>query len=118
MMQTLLDNLVATLERFGKRIQDAFLVLWEALLARIEEFAAVARNFALRIKSFIAQLFHTLSHLMIVLAKLSLFYLPGLLALLLDWRGFAIFWLVLVTAMGLLYGKGRTGESAWRSRRA
>ncbi|MGH7496748.1 MAG: hypothetical protein ACREOO_30725 [bacterium] len=109
-MQTLLKDFASTLEQFGNRIQDAFSILWEGLLDGAARLTAAARNFCSRIKDWLAQLWHTLFHLGVALAKLSLFYLPGLLALLLGWVGFAIFWLAAITAIGLLYGKGKTSN--------
>jgi hypothetical protein len=111
-VQTFLKNFASALEQFGNRIQDAFSILWEGLLDGIERLAAAARYFYLRLKDWLAQLCHTLFHLGIALAKLSLFYLPGLLAFLLGWVSFAIFWLAAISAIGLLYGKGKTANSS------
>ena len=111
-MQTLLKDFASALELFVNRIQDAFLILWELLLDGAEWLAEAARNFCLRVKEWLAQLCHTLFQLGVAMARLSLFYLPGVLAFLLGWSSFAIFWLAAITAIGLLYGKGRTASAS------
>ncbi len=104
-MQTSLEEGVSAVDRFERRIQNAFARLVNHGLILLQHAAERLEVFSKRAAQYLRRLAQACYRLVIALSKLGLFYLPGLCCWLFELKFFAVLWCAAVTAAGLFYQK-------------
>jgi len=110
-----MDEFIQALEDAAKGIQRFFEQLLTGLLDILERTYQWLVAVANRVGSYLARLFTAMGKLLVALFKLGLFYLPGIIAILIGIFGeivwllvVGVFWVVLITIVGLAYKKKET----------
>lgn len=107
-----MDEFIQALEDAAKEIERFFGLLFTGLLDILERAYQWLVAVANRVGSYLARLFTAIEKLLIALFKLSLFYVPGIIAILVGilgeivwWLVVGVAWIVLITIIGLVYKK-------------
>ena len=116
-MENYLEEGVTAVAQFEKRIHNAFDKLLQNIAILLERMLVRLKAFRRSVRHCLRRLARAFSRLLRTLAKLSLFYLPGIFFWWLDFGFMALMWCALVTAAGLFY-KNAEGQAGQRVRRS
>ncbi len=105
MRRNLLEETAATLELFEQRLRRALKSIWRRVRLWCKRIFFRLLHFLSQVSEALLAFCRTISRLVVATAKLSLFYLPGVLGWLMGWKVFALTWLITITALGMFYGK-------------
>lgn len=101
--QNSVEGTTSYVETFEQRIRSALRNLWRRLRVFVKRLLQRTAYAFRRFRNRLQQLGKSVYRLVRASSKLSLFYLPGVLALLLGWYIFALIWFTAFTALGLFY---------------
>ena len=111
-LQELLDALVAGIEAFARGVNEAVGRFFTGLVEFVESVYSWCVATIRRIKEYLVRFFTALGNLLWALFKLSLFYVPSILGIIVFWLGghwgflvAAIAWGLFITGVGLTYGR-------------
>lgn len=112
--KSIFDSFVEGIERFRKRIEYLVSALLTGVLRFLDRTYKWIVTVTKRIANYLQRLFEAIIKLFFALFKLLLFYIPSVILAILSTiykpsKYFligAIIWAILITAIGLTYGKG------------
>jgi hypothetical protein len=111
------DSFVAAMEGFGREVESVAARFLEAILRFLDDARRWIERVVRRIIEYAAKFLPALGRLAWSLFKLSLFYFPSLVALILGvsgpsgiWLFTAIAYAAFITAIGLSYGRSERGR--------
>lgn len=114
-----MDNFIQALENAAKRIQLFFEQMLTGLVDLLERMRQWFAEISKRIRNYLSKLFAATAKLLIALSKLTIPYLPGLIALTLGIFGTHLWltvagavWIVFITVIGLTYKKKDDNDSS------
>lgn len=105
MRRNLLEETAATLEFFEQRLRMALNSMWRRVRMACKHMFFRLLHFLRQVREELLAFCRIISRLAIATAKLSLFYIPGVLGWLIGWHAFALMWFITITALGLFYGR-------------
>lgn len=110
--QEFLEGVIATIELAGKKLEALASTLLSGLLDFLERALEWIVRVCERIVEYLKKLLPVLGRLISALFKLSLFYLPGVILVIIGLAKnnntcivLGVIWVFLITAIGLAYGK-------------
>lgn len=103
--QNSVEGTTSHIETFEQRIRSALRNLRRRLRLFVKRLLQRAAHAFRRFINRLQQLGKNVYRLVLAFSKVSLFYLPGVLGLLLGWDVFALIWFAAFTALGLFYRK-------------
>ena len=113
-----LENIVETLEKFAGRIEFLVGKMFEGVLNFLESARDWAIRIARRIGDYLVRFFRVIVELLVALVKLSLFYIPSVIFILIGyvqgssgWYLAGVIWGLLVTGIGLTYSDRNRGSN-------
>ena len=111
------ERFVSSLEDMGKRVEEFFGSFFEGVLTFIEKIQQWIKVTITRIKEYLTRFFRAFGRLLEYSFKLSLFYIPGVILLIVGSPStilIGVIYMFLITAIGLTYGKRKENETTKR----
>jgi hypothetical protein len=107
-IQEKLNRLVDSIEQYGRRLEEVVGSFFLAFVEFLEKTREWIVDVTTRLKNYLIRLTNAVAHLLWALLKLSLFYLPTIISIVVlffypSWWliGLAIVWFLFVTGIGL-----------------
>lgn len=112
MLNNLLNGIIEGMERLGKKLEHLVSTMLDGLLKFVERMKNWVTQVYSRVVEYLRLFIPALGRLLVVVTKLILFYVPGIILILIGIGTSSItyviagvIWILTITAIGLAYGK-------------
>lgn len=113
-----LEAMIEGVSRFAQTLDSIVSGFFHGLVEFLERASRWIVDTTIRIKNYLIRLIDAIGRCIWALFKLTLFYLPSILSLVVfylfphqwGWLAFALFWFLFITGVGLTYGRNRKGS--------